>query len=67
VPAWLLSALKTIGSLLVPEIVRQVGAALRDWIADQKIKRQDKSNKDKAKKYEKDKSKSSANDLIDGL
>jgi hypothetical protein len=66
-PAWLLSGLKTIASFLVPELVKQGAVLLRDWIADQKIKRQEKSNKEKAKKYEKDKSKSSADDLINGL
>lgn len=66
-PTWLLSTLKFVGSLFVPEIIRQGVAALRDLIQDQLIKRQDSKNKNKAKEYEKTKSKSAADDLIDGL
>ena len=66
-PTWLISALKAIGSLLVPEIVRQVGVAVKEWIDDQRIKREKKKNLEKAKKYEENKSKANADDLIDGL
>lgn len=66
-PSWLLSALKTIASLFVPELVKQGAEFLRDWLADLRIKRQEKKNKKKAKKYEENKSASNADDLIDGL
>jgi len=69
-PLWLINGLKaigTIGKFLLPDLIKYAGEALRKWFKKQKTKRQDESNKDKAKKYEKDKSRSSADDLIDGL
>lgn len=66
-PSWLLHALKTIGKFLLPDLLKYISESLRKAYREYKISRQEKSNKDKAKKYEKDKSKSNANDLIDGL
>lgn len=66
-PTWLVSILKTVASLFVPELVKQGLAALRDLIQEIIIKRQTSKNKKKAEKYEADKSKSNADDLIDGL
>jgi len=62
-PSWLLSILKTVGNFLLPHVVKELGEHFRQWL----ISRQNDKNKKKAEEYAKDKSKSNADDLIDGL